>query len=148
MDAKILLIDDDEDDRDFFREAVESLTYPVRCYTLADGRTAFRRMDNHEMEMPDLIFLDVNMPVMDGWDCLKYIMGKKEYRDIPVIMYSTSSYPEDISRAKELGAFSFCTKPTEFRNLKSMLERAVGSLLDGTFSSLALESGVFIGAHS
>lgn len=140
MDPRILLVDDDSDDREFFCEALKALAQPTVCYTAPNGRIALSQIDNKEIEVPDLIFLDVNMPVMNGWQCLSILKEHEEYKSIPVIMYSTSSYPEDIRKAQELGALCFFSKPPAFKDLKSRLEAVIKHLMDDSLSSISLNS--------
>ena len=66
----ILVIDDDADDRSLFMEAVEEITPELICHTAGNGQDGLKQMRDAAMGCPDLIFLDVNMPVMNGWDCL------------------------------------------------------------------------------
>src|SRR5438128_1904468 len=103
MTKKILLVDDDSDDREFFCEAVDEIGFDTLCFTATDGRQAIAQMDEKIIETPDLIFLDINMPIMNGWQCLSILKERQEYKSIPVIMYSTSSYTEDITKAQQLG---------------------------------------------
>jgi CheY-like chemotaxis protein len=72
-----LLADDDSDDREMFCEALLSIESTVICHTAVDSREALHMLDELAMQ-PHLIFLDVNMPVMSGWQCLKFL---KEHHD-------------------------------------------------------------------
>lgn len=144
MTPKILLIDDDSDDRDFFCEALESLALPCIFNAMPGALQAFYRMDNKEIEKPDIIFLDINMPVIDGWECLKKLKEREEYKSIPVIMYSTSSYLKDINKAARLHAFCFFSKPSSFKELKSSLEIVIKHLMNNTLPLLVLNSSLFV----
>jgi CheY-like chemotaxis protein len=73
--------------------------------------------------LPDIIFLDVNMLQVTGWECLTRIKNSEQYRDIPVIMYSTSASNLDKQKAKKLGASGFLTKPSDFRMLVDILKK-------------------------
>lgn len=140
MAKKILLVDDDTDDREFFCEALDDIASDTFCYTVSDGRQAITEMDKKNIETPDLIFLDINMPIMNGWQCLSVLKEREEYKNIPVIMYSTSSSPEDITKAKQLGALCFLSKPAAFNDLKNSLEIVISHLINGTLSSLSLNT--------
>jgi CheY-like chemotaxis protein len=140
MAAKILLIDDDRDDREIFCEALERVSVETVCYTSPNGPNAFERLDKNEIELPNLIFLDINMSVMSGWECLKRLKANEKYHSIPVIMYSTSSYPEDIQKSQNLGALCFFTKPFEFNDLIQGLEAAVDHLHKNTLHLLKLNT--------
>jgi CheY-like chemotaxis protein len=108
---KILLIDDDEDDWLLFREAVEAVDNTLVCDFFQDAIDAIRYLSNHLHELPDRIFLDLNMPRMNGKECLREVKRRKELAHIPVIILSTSNLESDVLHAKMLGAAYFVTKP-------------------------------------
>ena len=115
--GRILLIDDDGDDCLFFCEALETVAPEIVCHTSSSGQYALRELSGQEIEMPDLIFLDVNMPVMSGWQCLCELKDGA-YKHIPVIMHSNSSHREDIDKAHRFGAFCFFYKAQQFQRIK------------------------------
>ena len=108
---KLLLIDDDEDDRDFFRMAVAEVDYPVHCELAASATQGFKILAAQQF-LPHFVFLDLNMPGIDGRACLKELKSNAETQAIPVVIYSTSSEPKDVEETKQLGAVHFMTKPT------------------------------------
>jgi CheY-like chemotaxis protein len=116
-----LLADDDADDKTLFCEALAEINPDIVCHTASDGKEALAILSKKQIDKPNIIFLDINMPVMDGWQCLGRIKEDHDHRDIPVIMYSTSSYQRDIELALESGAFCFFTKPSDYRELRSIL---------------------------
>ncbi|MHA4847774.1 response regulator [Flavitalea antarctica] len=140
MAHRILLIDDDSDDREMFCEAIGELSPDVICYFATDGYKAFSKLQTGEFELPDLIFLDINMPLISGWDCLQKFKEHPGYRQIPVIMYSTSSNYFDIEKANNLGALLFFTKPSNFKVLTRNLSVVIRHLSDNTLSSLVADS--------
>jgi CheY-like chemotaxis protein len=99
----ILLADDDSDDREMFHEALEIVDKDITCYSTVNGSELLEKIYTLEKE-PDLIFLDMNMPVMNGWQCLEILKIAERYRDIPVIMISTSSHQKDMETSIRLGA--------------------------------------------
>jgi len=105
-----LLIDDDQDDKELFCEAIFAIDEQIVCYAETNGRKALEKLNSKKIENPDVIFLDVNMPIMDGWQCLSMLKSSDALKNIPVIMYSTSSQFEDIEKAQQMGAASFFTK--------------------------------------
>lgn len=115
-----LLADDDGDDQQLFREALEAVDPTVVCYCAASGLEALDILS--KAEKPHLIFLDVNMPGMNGWQCLKAIKATEAYKHIPVLMYSTSAHQRDVEIALDLGALCFFTKPHNFNELKNILK--------------------------
>ena len=137
MAKKILLVDDDSDDREFFCEALEEIGFDILCYTAPDGRRAIAEMDQKNLETPDLIFLDVNMPIMSGWQGLSILKEREAYKSIPVIMYSTSSSQDDLIKAKQYGALCFFVKPTAFNDLKNSLETIISHLINNTLPTLS-----------
>lgn len=133
-DITFLLADDDADDKTLFCEALAEINPGIICHTAGDGMEALAILSKEQIKKPDIIFLDINMPVMDGWQCLGRLKEDDEHKDIPVIMYSTSSYQRDIDLALESGAFCFFTKPSDYRELRQILRliatTPVGSLSD------------------
>lgn len=105
-----LLVDDDDDDKEIFCLALEQIDPTITCHTASDGREALRILSNKSV-LPDYIFLDLNMPQMDGKECLKEIKKQAPLNHIPVIIFSTSSAQKDMDETKKLGATSFITKP-------------------------------------
>jgi CheY-like chemotaxis protein len=117
----IYLIDDDIDDVELFRDALEEVAPSVFFQYASDGHEAVRNLTERKSSLPDLVFLDISMPVFNGLECLESFKKDKQLRDLPVIMYSTSSQEREIRMARELGALAFVTKPNDFRLLKRIL---------------------------
>ena len=118
-----MLIDDDPDDQLFFRDAVFSIRPDLQCELASSCMEALRHLE--ESTPPDFIFMDLNMPVMNGFDCLAYLKNKGELRDIPVIIFTTSKNLTDIDRTKQLGASWFMTKPDDFSVLRKKLNSII-----------------------
>src|SRR5687768_12985763 len=102
----ILYAEDDPEDVDVFREAVKSIDPNIGCIFAKDGKEALDILEN-AIILPDYIFLDINMPLVDGRTCLSAIKSNKELRSIPVIMYTTSNRQNDITEFKRLGAADY-----------------------------------------
>lgn len=117
----LIYIDDDEDDRMLFQEAMEELfpMLPLECYE--NGPSFLKRMTTELSILPKLIFLDLNMPVVSGADCLTRIRKNTLFLEIPVIMYSTTSNPKDHLRCLDLGANMFVTKSRSYSAMKKQL---------------------------
>jgi CheY-like chemotaxis protein len=128
---KFLLVDDDCDDTELFSEAIESLDASAFCLNASHGKEALEKLQKQEIQMPDIIFLDINMPVMDGWQFLSKIKQSEILREIPVIMYSTSSKKSDVKTAMSSGALCFFTKPDSFLRLKKILQIVVLHMENG-----------------
>jgi CheY-like chemotaxis protein len=144
MAQKVLLIDDDADDRALFCEAIEEIDPKINCNTATDGRKALSKLNNREIELPDIIFLDINMPGITGWECLVKLKEHEAYKNIPVIMYSTSSNDADINKANRLGALCFFSKPSNFKSLKASLEIVIQNFKNNSLSSIPLVSPEFV----
>ncbi|MGE5944314.1 MAG: response regulator [Flavobacteriales bacterium] len=133
-DKLILLVDDDEDDCIFFQEALEELDVPVLLKIAENGMDAIKQLEEQPHMKPDVIFLDINMPVMDGHEFLKYIRSKSFYDDIKIIMYSTSYNPTVAEVLEADGANHFLRKPSNFLTLKDVINRAL-SIINGAIDN-------------
>src|SRR4051812_29378656 len=107
---KLLLIDDDEDDRGFFLDVLGSIDPGIACAVARNGVEGLDKLVK-EKYRPDAIFLDLNMPIMDGREFLRERMKHKNLEHIPITILTTSSDKYSISETKSLGAFEFITKP-------------------------------------
>jgi CheY-like chemotaxis protein len=112
--VNILLIDDDEDDRVLFSEVVCEIDSSIECSTINNAEAALNRLRSMTYPRPDVIFLDLNMPKIDGLQCLKELKSDRSLMDIPVVIYTTSCLEQDIKKALKLGADTFITKPVSF----------------------------------
>ncbi len=117
----ILIIDDDVEDQEIFNDAVQSISGDISCTSLTDAREALDKLDSRQLN-PEVIFLDLNMPMMNGMDFLRELKQRPHLQDIHVIIFSTSSNPNTISQAKQLGAEDFITKPSRFSDLINVLK--------------------------
>jgi CheY-like chemotaxis protein len=119
---KILLIDDDEDDQFIFINALKEITAEHKCSIVNNGMEALSHL-NANPHLPDLIFLDLNMPVMNGIELILILKSDQRFTDIPTVIYTTSDNPEEKKQMKELGVSAFLTKTANFKKLKSELAR-------------------------
>lgn len=113
----LFIIDDDEDDQLFLNEAVNDLKIPVECLYASNGEQALQQFRNGDVPVPDYIFLDLNMPRINGKECLTEIRKIPAYEKVPIVIYSTSSHQKDIQEIMQLGATHFVTKPTRISEL-------------------------------
>jgi CheY-like chemotaxis protein len=123
----ILYADDDSDDSELLVEALEKIDPSIECRMANDGKHALQVLNDFE-DLPDYIFLDVNMPVMDGRDCLVELKKDDRYKEIPVVIYSTTKDEDEISDLYELGAVDFLAKPNSFEELYRSLDRMISRL--------------------
>jgi CheY-like chemotaxis protein len=120
---RILLIDDDEDDQILFCEAVSAIAPDVRCGVANNGEEGLFLLNSYPI-LPQIVFLDINMPIMDGIQTLRAIRSSVMLKELEVIVYSTSNYQEEIERIKAFGA-GFITKPSDFEKLKQVLREPI-----------------------
>ena len=110
----ILLADDDDDDRAFFKECLTSINTPTQLISVKNGDRLMDYLANGLL--PDIIFLDINMPRKSGLDCLREIRAESRYNHIPILMFSTSSHLKDIDEAFSMGANLYIPKSEFFKD--------------------------------
>jgi CheY-like chemotaxis protein len=118
--SRVFLIDDDTDDQELFRLALEQVNPSIECTVHPDGISALRALQSAE-SLPDLIFLDLNMPVMTGQQFLRELKKQDTGKDIPIVILSTSENQSVIRETRSLGADRFITKPNSFKELKNLM---------------------------
>jgi CheY-like chemotaxis protein len=118
----VFLIDDDADDREVFQMGIESLGGNYRYAEAVDGEDGLNKLRQGAVPRPDVIFLDLNMPRIDGRQFLKAIKMMDEFSDIPVFIYSTSSIEQEKINAIQHGAAGFITKHYAMNDLCRELE--------------------------
>jgi CheY-like chemotaxis protein len=116
MKKLILVVDDDNDDVFLFREAVKKINKDYHCLTASNGEEALEVLETASI-IPDIIFMDINMPRMNGKECLKHLKNNPQFSAIPITIYSTSNREHEIEEIYKLGAVDFFTKPIRFNNL-------------------------------
>ena len=117
----VLIVDDDHEDCELFHEAIHEIDPAIKCWTAKDGRQAINFLTKELILPPDYIFLDINMPLMNGRETLMEIKKNTRLRDIPVVMYSTTSDTKEIQGYYKLGAHDFLIKPNNFNRLVEAL---------------------------
>jgi CheY-like chemotaxis protein len=123
---KILLADDDEADRLLFKEAFDELNAGTSVETVNDGVELMELLKKSEPKnLPNIIFLDINMPRKDGLECLKEIRANKNLKDVSVAIYSTSSSQSDMEETFLNGANVYIHKPNDFQILKMVLKKSI-----------------------
>ncbi|MGI8893221.1 MAG: response regulator [Bacteroidia bacterium] len=117
----ILLVDDDDDDQEIFLAALGEIDKSIKCTIAGNGREALEMLNNGLVN-PDIILLDLNMPVMNGQQFLLEINQDKKHKGIPVIILSTTSHNATIELVMDMGAQQFFSKPDSFEGLISILK--------------------------
>lgn len=126
MGKTVLLADDDADDAEIFQETLEEVDPSARLHRVESGAAILQYLKDNMK--PDIIFMDLNMPLMNGWQCLVKLKTTKGLEDIPVIIYTTSSNPRDYEIAQALNAHGLITKPTDHKVLKKVLQIIIPNL--------------------
>lgn len=121
----LLLADDDMDDCIFFKEALDELPFSSTLITVKNGEELMQQLETRQDNLPDMLFLDLNMPRKNGYECLGEIKTNKGLRHIPVIILSTSFDDDKVNSLYENGASYYIRKPGDFKKLKQVIEQAV-----------------------
>ncbi len=126
---KCLLIDDDLDDQEIFLMCLEKVCEDVECLTMNDGVNAIAMLGSNTDYVPDYIFIDVNMPKMNGIECLRILKQMEKLRDARIYMYSTTSEGLALEESKKLKAHDFFIKPANILALEEQLSMVFKSNL-------------------
>jgi CheY-like chemotaxis protein len=121
----ICLADDDEDDRLFFTDAFDELKINTKVSTFNDGVELMDYLNHEDSILPNVLFLDLNMPKKNGVECLLEIKKNEKLSDIAIAIYSTSSSEEHIEETFINGANIYIKKPNDFEDLKKILSEVV-----------------------
>ncbi len=123
----ILNIDDDENDILLLRSALKGVGYDGEVAFASDGQEAIEYLDRvADPETLDLILLDLKMPRRNGFECLQWLRSREEFRKLPVAIFTTSSHPDEVRKAYDLGADLFLVKPLTYDELLE-IARALGT---------------------
>ena len=121
----IILADDDEDDRLFFTDAFDELKINTKVSTFNDGVELMNYLNQPDVALPNVLFLDLNMPKKNGIECLHEIKQNEKFNDIAIAIFSTSSSEEHIEETFVSGANIYIKKPSDFTTLKKVLSDVV-----------------------
>lgn len=116
-------MDDDPDEHLLFEDALKELSGAPRLAYARDGQQLMQFLNTEKTELPAIIFLDLNMPRMNGFECLQEIRKSLKLKRIPVVIFSTTSQTQTIDRVYEQGANYYIRKPNTFAMLKEVIER-------------------------
>jgi len=140
--VEILLVDDDQDDRSIFSDALSELKIETSLNMLEDGRDLVAYLDDAKNKLPDILFLDLNMPYKSGVECLKEIRTIPKYKDLSVAIYSTSNSEKDMEDTFINGANIYIRKPNDFTQLKKVLTEVLS--INWQFHTSALNKETFL----
>lgn len=125
---RVLLTDDDEDDRLIFKEILHEMDNDINVNMVNDGKQLMDFLTSENNPLPHIIFLDLNMPNMNGIECLKQIRSQEKYSDISIAIYSTSTSKKDIDDTFNHGANIYITKPASYSELKKVLKKSLSAV--------------------
>lgn len=126
----LLLVEDSEDDVFLMQRAFQKAQLNAPLQVASDGPEATRRLSDEAQPLPDLVLLDLNLPVQSGLEVLRWIRSQPRLKDLPVYVYSASIRSQDADRARAAGATEFLVKPAGTDELVRMAAR-LKALLGG-----------------
>ena len=117
----VLIVEDDTDDYALAKEALKECCPGIDLVWAKDGEEALGYLSDKNNPQPSVIFLDLNMPKIDGWECLKEIRTSERLKHIPIVILTNSNNPADVVRAYRSGANNFVRKPSNYKELVRFL---------------------------
>ena len=133
MHHNLLLADDDADDCIFFRDALEELALSAKLTTVNDGVQLMNYLSALTGQLPDMLFLDLNMPLKSGFECLSEIKMIDKFKKLPVIIFSTSLSMDVVELLYQKGAHYYIRKPGEYGKLKKIILEAITQISHNQF---------------
>ncbi len=127
----ILLADDDSDDCLFFKEALKSFPLPTNLTVVKDGEQLMQVLTDETISLPDVLFLDINMPRKNGFECLSEIKQHENLEQLPVIIYTTSFHKKVADLLYSKGAAYYISKPSEISMLKKAVQKTITLIAQG-----------------
>lgn len=127
----LLIIDDDRDDQDLLIEIVNEIDSSIECAGAIKCEQALSMLQNRLDNLPGYIFLDLNLPGIDGRECLKILKEDASFKNIPVAIYSTSSSERDKKETADLGADCFITKGSSIASIRKEIESVLSLKFNG-----------------
>ena len=119
----ILSAEDDLDDQLIIRDAIKKADIGASVHFVSNGSALLERLaEQFGGNLPDILLLDLNMPVLNGLEVLKILREREDVEDLPIIILTTSSNQNDIDQCYRLGANSFITKPSSFKEMVEVVK--------------------------
>lgn len=125
---KIFLADDDEEDRMLFKEALQIVAHDVEVTEVENGIKLLELLENLHSHESCIIVLDINMPLMNGFETIAAIKSTDCIKQLPVFFLSTSKNTSNVTRAKQLGAKAYFTKPTSWQDFLELISKIVDQI--------------------
>jgi CheY-like chemotaxis protein len=129
----ILLADDDIDDRYFFNKVLQSLPIQTKLETVENGENLMIYLAENSENLPDILFLDLNMPRKNGMECLSEIKKDEKLKNLPVIIYSTHQHERNSDKLYEKGAHYYVRK-TDMIELAKALQYILNLMVENKFA--------------
>ena len=126
----IAVVDDDQDDRELFIDVAKEIENFLEILQFENGSTFLNYLKKSKSDLPNLVFLDLNMPIMGGMQCLVRLREFVNVDELPVVIYSTSSSTQYVDEAYSLGANLYIPKPNDFNDLKRCVDSVFKMVLD------------------
>jgi CheY-like chemotaxis protein len=121
----VLLADDDLDDYTFFKTALNALPLTTYLTAVKDGHELMELLHTETYQLPHVLFLDINMPRKNGFECLSEIKKSERLKELPVVMFSTSNSRDGMNALFKTGAHVYIRKPGNFEQLKELIYHAL-----------------------
>ena len=144
-DLRLILADDDEDDCLLFEEALADVELPVDLTILHDGKQLMQYLEKNYPRLPAAIFLDLNMPRKNGFECLMEIKQNPQLNKLMVIIFTTNYDREVVNQLYQNGAHYYIRKPAQFSGLRQVLRSTIDLLRNGSISQPTREEFVLTG---
>ena len=138
----VLLADDDEDDRNFFKDAFGEIKINTDVKLVNDGVELMEYLNQPDIVLPHILFLDLNMPRKNGLECLSEIKKIERLKQIAIAIYSTSASDSDIEETFVKGANIYIKKPNDFEALKKTL--SIVTTLNWQYHTNSLNKETFL----
>ena len=140
----ILLADDDTDDCQFFKEALEELPLTTHLTTVYDGVQLMQQLTYNTVELPHVVFIDINMPRKKGCQCLYEIKNDDKLKQLPVVIVSTSFDKEVVNQMYDNGAHYYLRKPDDFYKLKQGIAQALTNIEKYKFAQPSKDNFIIV----
>jgi len=142
---RVVLADDDNDDCFFFEEVIEEIPFIIDLAIVHDGVELMDLISNAPEDFPDVLFLDLNMPKKNGFECLTAIRSNSKFSRLPIVIFSTSFDPEIANRLYKRGANYYMRKPSSFSKLKNVIHEVLSKIAQNNHTKPPIEEFVLTG---
>jgi CheY-like chemotaxis protein len=124
MNTQLFLAEDDVEDVEFFTDIISEISPDIKISVAKNGKELMSLLES-EKQHPDFIFLDLNMPIKTGLECLKEIRSNEKWKSVKIVILSTSSHKDQINEVYKMGADLYLQKPNSYSIFKDMLSKCL-----------------------